>query len=143
VAKAIVAALAGVLVGGLGCSDPSEPLDPTPSQIECAEAIDRADDIYATTFSMLDNPSCSVDADCVVIPAQLQCEGFEHRQRPFAVHASEREVALDALSERLTLCGRSPPTCRLQRDCYEDVSALRALCSEAGTCTLAADGQCL
>lgn len=130
-------------MGGLGCSDPSEPLDPTPSKIECTEAIDRADDIYVMTFSMLDNPSCAVDADCVVIPTQLECEGFEHRQRPFAVHVSERDVAEDALSERLSLCGRAPPTCRLQRDCYEDVSALRALCSEAETCILATDGQCL
>lgn len=131
------------LVGTVGCSEATEPLTGPLTELSCTEAISRADDIYVRVFSMLANPSCSVDADCVVVGAQLACEGFEHRQRPFAVHVSERELAESVLAEREELCGREAPVCRLDRSCYEDVPSLRAVCLDSGTCLLGSEGTCI
>ena len=106
-----MATIACSLVGTVSCSESTEPLTRPLTELSCTEAISRADDIYVGVFSMLANPSCSVDADCAVVGAQLVCEGFEHRQRPFAVHVSERELAESVLSERDELCGREAPVC--------------------------------
>lgn len=137
--KAALPFLLGALA--LGCADDAAPLDPT--EVECAVAIERADDIYVSVFDQLARPRCASDDDCLLVDTFLTCDGFDHRPRPIALHVSERALAEAILAERSQFCGRAGETCTHGRSCVEDLEVLQAFCSDQGQCGLSAQGQCL